>query len=249
MMAAITAAQRGHEVILCEASDSLGGALKFAQYIDFKRDLYGVSQALAAKLLRTSVRVCMKTEVTPALVEELKPDVVIVAVGAEPVVPPIEGVHGEHVYLASEAEQLDVRRMGESIVVLGGGLVGCETAIHLAKQGKKVTIVEMCSRVAPDCNCFHKTALDMQLNDLVTVLTETRAVEITAEGLLVRDYMENEMQIKADTVILAAGMRSNTVLAEQLQQMDVEVQVIGDAVRPNKVTQAIHDGYYCAKYL
>ena len=89
----------------------------------------------------------------------------------------------------------------------------------------------------------------MELEKYVTVLTDTRAVEITNGGLLANDHMENEIQIDADTVILAAGMRSNTELADQLQQMDLEVHVIGDAVRPNKVTQAIHDGYYCAKYL
>ena len=163
MQAAITASERGHQVILCEQSGELGGALKFARAVDFKTDLYRFSQVLRTRLEKTNTKICYHTKVTEQYIKELSPDVVIIATGAEPIIPPIPGIHGNNVLLASEAESRGMEALGKDIVILGGGLVGCETAIHLAKHGKNVTIVEMRSQAAADCNCFHKIAVDMEL--------------------------------------------------------------------------------------
>ena len=249
MQAALKAHERSHKVVLCEKTDDLGGALKFAKTVDFKADLYKLSRTLKTLLEKTDVEIRYNTEVTPAYIEEENPDVVIVAVGATPIIPPIPGIHGDNVIMAADVEAMDASELGDNIVILGGGLVGCETAIHLGKQGKKVTIVEMRSEVAADCNAFHKIAINIELKKYVTVLTDTRAVEITEKGLKGCDNEGNEIFLDADCIICAAGMRSDTTLAEAISEMDVKMHVIGDAVRPNKVTQAIFDGYYCAKYL
>lgn len=249
MQAAITASERGHQVILCEQSGELGGALKFAKAVDFKADLYRFSQVLRTRLEKTNTKICYHTKVTEQYIKELSPDVVIIATGAEPIIPPIPGIHGDNVLLASEAESRGMEALGKDIVILGGGLVGCETAIHLAKHGKNVTIVEMRSQAAADCNCFHKIAVDMELEKYVMVLTNTRAVEITDEGLTGCDFDGNTLFVAADTVICAAGMRSDLPFIEKISAMDVKVNVIGDAVRPGKVTQAVFQGHYCAKYL
>ena len=248
MQAAIEACERGHQVILCEATDELGGALKFAKTVDFKEDLYKFSRTLKNRLEKTNAEIRYNTKVTAQTVMEIAPDVVITATGAVPIIPPIAGINGSNVYLASEAEEMESERLGEQVVILGGGLVGCETAIHLAKQGKKVTIVEMRGEAAADCNCFHKIAIRLELEKYVTVLTDTKAVEITKEGL--KGVRRGEdILIAADSIICAAGMRSDTTFADAVGELDVELYVIGDAVRPNKVTQAVFDGYYCAKYL
>ena len=144
-----------------------------------------------------------------------------------------------------------MEEIGQNVVILGGGLVGCETGIHLGKHGKSVTIVEMRETLAPDCNVFHKTAIDMELKKYVTPMVNTRASKITEEGLYAIDADGNEVFVPADMIICAAGMRSNNTLEAAIKEldMDVEVIVIGDAVRPNKVNQAVFDGYYRAKYL
>ena len=249
MQAAIEACDRGHQVLLCEKTDALGGALKFAKSVDFKADLYKFSQTLAARLSKTRAEVRLNTEVTPELIDKYQPDAVIVATGATPIIPPIPGIDGKNVVTAAEVEGMSSEELGENIVVLGGGLVGCETAIHLGKEGKKVSIVEMQSELAPDCNCFHKIAISMELEKYVTAYTDTRAEKITEKGLIGKNADGKEVEIDADVIICAAGMRSTHELADKLYDMDVEVHVIGDAVRPNKVSQAVFDGYYTAKYL
>ncbi len=250
MQAALKACEQGHQVILCEKTDALGGALKFAKTIDFKADLYKFSQSLGTRLKKnTDVEIRYQTEVTPKLVEELAPDVVIVATGAAPIIPPIPGIDSENVSPATELAHMDPKDIGEHVVILGGGLVGCEEGIHLGHQGKKVTIVEMRSEAAADCNCFHKSALNMELKKYVTVLTDTRASRITSEGMYAFDKENKEIFLPADLIVCAAGMRSDHKLEEQLREMGVEFEVIGDAMRPGKVTQAMFDGYYRAKYL
>ena len=109
--------------------------------------------------------------------------------------------------------------------------------------------MEMRSEAAADCNCFHKSALNMELKKYVTVLTDTRASRITSEGMYAFDKENKEIFLPADLIVCAAGMRSDHKLEEQLREMGVEFEVIGDAVRPGKVTQAMFDGYYRAKYL
>lgn len=249
MQAALEAKARGHEVILCEKTKELGGALKFARAIDFKADLYKFCESLKTKVSRAGIDVRCETPVSRELVKALAPDVVMAATGAVPVIPPIPGIDSHHVHLAPEVENMSMDALGERIVVLGGGLVGCETAIHLGRHGKQVTIVEMRGEAAADCNCFHKTAVKLELDKYVTVLTHTRAQEIREDGLLgIREDGE-AVFIPADTIVCAAGMRSDHTLEEELSGMDVEFCSIGDAVRPNKVTQAVFDGYYRAKYL
>ena len=253
MQAALEADERGHKVILCEKTGELGGALKFAKAIDFKHDLYKFSQSLKTRLEKTSIDIRYHTEVTPELVKELTPDVVMIATGAVPIIPKIPGIDGSNVFPAARVEDMKMDDIGENVVILGGGLVGCETAIHLGHHGKKVTIVEMRSEAAADCNCFHKTAVQMELDKYVTVLTDTKAERITDKGLFGMDKDGQPVFVAADMVICAAGMRSDNTLEMALADMDmdddVEVYTIGDAVKPNKVTQAVFDGYYRAKYL
>lgn len=251
MQAALEATERGHKVILCEKTDDLGGALKFAKAVDFKADLYKFSRTLKHKVEKAGIEVRYNTEVTPELVKEIHPDVVMVATGATPIIPPIPGIDGGNVYSAAKIEEMAMEEIGANVVILGGGLVGCETGIHLGKHGKNVTIVEMRETLAPDCNVFHKTAIDIELKKYVTPMVNTRASKITEDGLYAIGADGNEVFVPADMIICAAGMRSNNTLEAAINEldMDIEVIVIGDAVRPNKVNHAVFDGYYRAKYL
>lgn len=248
MQAAVTAAERGHEVLLCEKSDALGGALKFAKSVPFKQDLHHFTQCLIRRVERSGAKVTLNKAVDRALVEELKPDVLIIAAGARPVIPPIPGIRSDKVVSVAQAED-DPTSLGERVVILGGGLVGCETGINLAMQGKKVTIVEMRDKLAADVNMFHGIALNQQLNQYVTAVTGAVGKEINDQGLVYTDRAGKEHLLPADAVLCAVGMRPCTEVMSELWNLVDEQYVIGDCVKPAQVTQAVSDAYYLAREL
>lgn len=248
MQAAIEASARGHEVILCEMTDSLGGALKFAEFIPFKSDLHRFSKCLEQRVFNSSTKVMLNTEVDQKLVDQIKPDVIIAAIGADPITPPIKGIQSEKVIFASEAEKPGSIK-GDRIVILGGGLVGCETAVHLGQQGKEVTIIEMRDRLAPEANIFHQAAVEAEIKKHVKIAVNTTGKEITDEGILCSDGTGIEVFYPADTIICSAGMRARTEFVDSLRNLATEFYWIGDCVRPRQVTQAVSEGFNLARFL
>lgn len=248
MEAAITAARRGHEVLLYEKTDALGGALKFAEAVPFKQDLYRFTQCLIRRVESSGVKVTLNQRVDRALAEKVRPDVLIIAAGAQPVIPAIPGIALDKVVSVAQAEA-NPDALGERVVILGGGLVGCETGIHLGMKGKQVTIVEIRDTLAADVNMFHGMALGQELNKYVTAVTGGTGTAVTDEGLVYTDREGQEHLLPADAVLCAVGMRACTDVMEELWNVVDEQYVIGDCVRPAQVTQAISDAYYLAKSL
>jgi pyruvate/2-oxoglutarate dehydrogenase complex dihydrolipoamide dehydrogenase (E3) component len=245
MQAALTAAERGHRVILCEKSGELGGALKSERGIPFKSDLYGFVATKARQLKKAGVEIRLNTEATPELIGELAPDALVVAVGAEPIVPPIPGIDGGNVLVANSLYQKR-DAVGKRAVVLGGGLVGCETAVHLAQEGKDVTVVEMLPDVCLDANGRHRPLLVAELNKSVRCLTGLRGVRITKDGLVCADKDGKENLVEADTVVIAVGQRALHSVADSLRDCAPEVFEVGDCVKPAQVTQAVFRGHFAA---
>jgi 2,4-dienoyl-CoA reductase-like NADH-dependent reductase (Old Yellow Enzyme family)/thioredoxin reductase len=243
MEAAITAAGRGHKVILCEKKDVLGGALQFERGIPFKQDLFAYVATRALEMKNKGVKVCLCTEVTPELVEKMAPDVLIVAVGAEPVIPPIPGINGRNVISANDLSNTGVE-IGKVVVILGGGLVGCESAIHLAQMGRVVTVVEMLDKVAGDANGRHRPILLDWLTRLATVRVGLRATRVTEDGLYCSDSNGNEIFLFADTIVCAVGQRPLLSVVDSLKDCAQEVVEVGDCVRPATIRQAIFRGYF-----
>jgi 2,4-dienoyl-CoA reductase-like NADH-dependent reductase (Old Yellow Enzyme family)/thioredoxin reductase len=245
MQAALTAAERGHQVILCEKTGELGGALKAERGIPFKNDLYGFIAVKARQLEKAGVEVRLNTEVTPELAGQINPDVLIVAVGSAPHIPPIPGIDGGNVV---PADDLYARRneIGQKVVVLGGGLVGCETAVHFAREGKDVTVVEMLPDLCPDANARHRPLLLAELRKSVDCRTGLKAVRVLKDGLVCADKDGNEITFKADTVVLAAGRRPLRAAAGSLRDCAPEVVELGDCVKPAQVTQAVFRGHFAA---
>ena len=164
MQAALTATERGHKVTLCEKASELGGAIRFADYVPFKSHLKDFKNYLIRMVERNGVDIRLNTEVTPELIQAEQPDYVIAAVGSEPIIPNIPGISSANVMLATDTfgnENL----VGERVVIIGGGQVGCETGLHLAKIGKDVSIVEMKYLVAGDANFTHRVALMEQIDE------------------------------------------------------------------------------------
>ena len=242
MQCAVTAAERGHEVILCEKTQSLGGALRGERGIPFKEDLHKYIEVKARQMEKAGVDIRLGMEVTPELAAQIAPDVLVVAVGASPYAPPVQGI--EKAIMADDLP--DLRGiLGKTIAILGGGLVGCETAVHMAQEGHDVTVVEMKDEVCADANPRHRPLLIAELEKNVTCLTNTRAVRIIGEGL-VCENSEGEILIPADSVICAAGRVPNNDAVDALANCAPYVEMIGDCTKPGNVTQATFRGHFAA---
>lgn len=245
MKAAITAAQRGHRVVLLEKSGELGGILKSEQAIPFKYEMYQLGLTFARMLENEGVEVRLNTPATPELLEELKPDALILAVGSNPIVPPLPGMDGDNVVVVNRY-YLEKDKVSDTVVVLGGGLAGCECAVHLGMEGKQVHLVEMRDQLAVDCNIRHRPILMKQVDQYTTVHTGCTGLRVTEEGLVCRTPEGEEILIPGRTVICAVGQRANRSDVEALRNCAPFVREIGDCVRPSNITNAVYQGYHAA---
>jgi NADPH-dependent 2,4-dienoyl-CoA reductase/sulfur reductase-like enzyme len=243
MEAALTAARRGHEVILCEASGRLGGQTLSEEHIPFKKDLYYFGQQRARQIEEARVEIRLHTFVTRDLAERIKPDIIIAALGAEPIVPNIPGIDGKNVLFLRDLRK-ENPGFGERVVILGGGLFGCEMAIHLNRQGKTVTVIEMADDWATDAPGLHKDAMDVELRKGVDLRLNTKGIEITEEGLICEGTDRIPMLIKADTVFCAVGMRPRS--AEDLRDVAPLFKIVGDCRGPGQMFEATTGGYWAA---
>lgn len=243
--AAITAAQRGHQVILLEKSDRLGGILKSEQAIPFKHEMYQLGLTFARLLEREQVDVRLNTPATPELLEHERPDALIIAVGSNPIIPPLPGMDGENVVVVNDYYK-ERDRVRQSVVVLGGGLAGCECAVHLGMEGKQVHLVEMRGQLAADCNVRHRPILMEQIARYAAVHTSCTGLRVTPNGLVCRNADGVEELIPGETVICAVGQRANRTDVEHLRRCAPFVREIGDCVRPSNITNAVYQGYHAA---
>lgn len=245
MKAAHTAALRGHDVILLEKSGELGGILKSEQAIPFKYEMYRLGLTFAKMLEREGVDIRLNTEAVPELLEQLKPDALILAVGSSPIVPPLPGIDSDNVVVVNDY-YLNKDKVADSVVVLGGGLAGCECAVHLGMEGKQVHLVEMRDELAVDCNIRHRPILMKQVERYTVVHTGCAGLRVTEDGLLCRDKNGEELLIPGKTVICAVGQRANRSDVEALRRCAPFVREIGDCVRPSNITNAVYQGYHAA---
>jgi len=243
MEVARIASARGHDVILCERSQNLGGHLIEVSVPGFKDGYKALLDWYRNQLSVAKVAVRMGTEVTTGLVREERPDVVIVATGSTPIIPDISGVEKPMVVTAVDL-LLGRSKSGDTVVVAGGGLVGCEVALWLAQQGKKVIIVEILPEIFLDILFANKLML-MQLLDLnkVEIMTGTCFNEIGDREVTVMSEGFGERKIACDTVVLAVGLKSERDLYNSLRQEIPEIYMIGDCKEPRKVMDAIWDAF------
>lgn len=247
MQAAIDAADRGHSVILADNADRLGGVLRLTDDDFYKKDLCDFKDLLVREVGKRNIDVRLNTHVTPEMVKETAPDALIIAIGAEPAIPPIPGVE-------TAVNALDVYfnpdvTIGKKVIMIGGGLVGCEVGLELVHNGKEVTIIEMLERLVENFIGIHRTSLLDRMDEVgIRSFVKTRCREIKADGVLVEDENGKEAFIPADTVILAIGMKARTDEAQKLREAagDIPIFEIGDCVRAAKVGEAVQEGYMAA---
>lgn len=271
MMAALTAAQRGHEVVLYEQQPALGGQLNLAAVPPGREEMNTLANDLANQLEVYSVEIHLNQGVTPALVNALKPQAIVVATGAKPLIPSIPGVNGPQVYTAWEV--LSNKMAVETpVVIIGGGAVGCETALFLAKIGtinaetllflfenqaetpetlyhlinkgtKEVTVVEMISKLGSDIGASTRWSIlqDIHRRGIRTYVS-SKVIKITPEAVII-EKEKKLISLPARTVILATGVVSENSLYEKLKGQLSELYLIGDAQSPRKALEAIREGF------
>ncbi|MGA2479180.1 MAG: FAD-dependent oxidoreductase [Spirochaetia bacterium] len=240
--AARAAAARGHDVTLYESGASLGGQFASAAYPPYKGELASYVSWARNELASLGVKVQFDTPFTAKLAAQVKPDVVIVAAGSTPLILDIPGIHGKNVVLAKDI-LLGKIEPAKKIAVLGGGLVGLETAVHLGWLGRKVTIFEKVNELCPDVVSGVLPALLKLVDDygIQKVLNAT-VVEITdTEVVVMVDGAKKHFP--ADMVVLAMGMNTENGLVSELKGKVKTVLAVGDAVRPRQALQATREGF------
>ena len=247
MEAARVAALSGHKVTLFEKR-KLGGMLIEAAVPEFKADLRSLLGNLSTQVKKAGVKV-IASEATAISIKAGKFDVVIVAAGASPIVAEVKGADKPSVVGA-----LDVLRgakTGKDVIVVGGGVIGCDVALFLAEQGKKVTITTRQDEIAHGLTLVMKIAFfNRFFRQNVGILTNMHLLEIVNNGVMLADRFGKKTEMKADSVVLAAGLKPDNVLYNELAQIPgLEVYAVGNCVEPRSIFDAIHEGYKTAHFI
>ncbi|MCK4581637.1 MAG: FAD-dependent oxidoreductase, partial [Dehalococcoidia bacterium] len=239
MEAARVSALRGHNVVLYDRGETLGGQLLLASIPPYKEVLETFANYQRTQLSRVGVKVELGQEVSAALVEEAKPDAVILATGMRLLVPQIPGVDRSNVVSALDVLAGKVE-VGNKVAVIGAEVVGCETAEFLAEKGKKVTLMRRGEGMATKLNPTSREHLLARLEAKgVTMLTGVQYQEITDEGVIITTRQAESQTVEADTVVLAAGSLPDTELYEALKGKVPELCLVGDCVEPRDVMSAV----------
>lgn len=243
MEAARMGTQRGHHVVLYEKSDHLGGHLREACVPEFKKDLKNLLNWYERQIIKLGIEIHVNTEVTPNLIPGLDFDAVVLATGSVPSVPSIPGMERSSVTNCCEVLS-GKKEVGHRVVLLGGGLEGCETAIWLAQKGKSVCIVEMLDDVATGIHSANRQMLLDMMEDLsIRILRERTICEVFDNGISFVDKSLNKQFMECNDLILGVGLKPVRELYKTLRN---EVQVfyeIGDCKIPRNLHYAILEGF------
>jgi 2,4-dienoyl-CoA reductase (NADPH2) len=271
MKAACTAAERGHEVLLAEKKEVLGGQLLLNASIPGRKEMVTAARDLENNLRALPVNLFLSTEADADWVKSTAPDAVILATGARPSVPDIQGIGRDKVVTAWDVLAGKIGT-GSPVVIVGGNAVGLETALYLASQGtippevlhflithkaesmetietllnkgsKEVHVIEMTKKAGWDIGSSTRWTVMAELRRLgVAILTGARAVEITETGVVVEKDKGRDL-LPAETVVIAAGATPENSLADALKGLVPEIHVIGDAQSPRNALEAIREGF------
>lgn len=250
MYAAKMAAELGHDVTLWERKGNLGGLMRAAAEPDFKQDMHRYMEYLETQVYKNGVRVVLNKEAEKKAVKEFSPDAVILAGGAKPFIPPIPGIKNGNVLTVYEL-LAEHQAVGQNVVVLGGGLAGCESAMYLAEQGKQVVLIEMMDRILATASMAANDEAGllekMQTYD-IRICERTRMTEI-GNGYVKACCNEENLHFACDHVIVASGYKVDPFLERELKEIGCPVFTIGDNVKPGKVFHAVHGAFHTVRLL
>ena len=227
MTFAMLAADKGHEVTLLEKKSSLGGHLLEAAVPAHKKEVDALSRWLKRQVQISDIDIRLQTEGTREYVLKFKPDALVVATGSVPSLPQVPGIDGPNTVLATEV-LAENRKTGQKVVIVGAGLVGCETALYLSAQGKDITRIDMLPEIAADVIFMARLSLLQSLQEHgIRSLPGLKLKEVTKQGILVENENGEQQSLEADTVVLATGLSANNSLYDQLYGEVAEIYQIG----------------------
>lgn len=247
LCAAFICAERGHDVTLYEASAKLGGNMRLAAYPPGKGDITNMVRSYIAKCEKAGVRIVMNTEVTADMVKAEGADSVIVATGAKTLILPIEGIDNPAIIHGSDILEGNTKA-GEKVLVVGGGMVGCETAAFLGEQQHDVTVIEFRDTVGADVISEHRKYLMKDFDEYeIKQITSAKVCKFFEDGVEYESPDGNRHEARGfDSVILSMGFRNHNPFEEQLEELGQEVHVIGDAIRARRALDATQEAYKLA---
>ena len=238
MEAARVSRLRGHEVILFERQKNLGGQLIIARLPPDKYEIGYIQDYLENQVRNLDITIKINHEVTEEYINRNKPDCVVLAVGASPAIPNIPGIFNKNVCTAVEI--LEGRQViGHKIVVIGGGLIGCEVALFLVDQGRDVTILEMLPKIGMDIGASERFITITKLKEKGVHLNTGVTVTGINEEAVIGTRASETLTFVADQVVVAAGMKKNNAINNTIG----EVYAIGDCVEPSRIGEAVKEGY------
>lgn len=246
--AAIQLKKRGHNPVICEASDSLGGQFALAGEAPRKEEMKEAALAMGTQVIEEGIEVRLKTPVTTELIEEIKPDEVIIAIGSAPMDLPVPGINQPHVTNSHDVLAGKAPVSGR-VVVIGGGLVGLEVAEYVHENAKSVTVVEMLDQVAKDLGQLRNICVLENLHAAeVQTLTNAKCIEIK-ENAVVIDRMGSVETIPCDSVVVAIGARSRNFesISAFCEKHEIPCHIIGDAVRARRALNAVAEANEVAR--
>jgi 2,4-dienoyl-CoA reductase-like NADH-dependent reductase (Old Yellow Enzyme family)/NADPH-dependent 2,4-dienoyl-CoA reductase/sulfur reductase-like enzyme len=248
LQAALTAVQRGHTVTLVEKEPVLGGTINFTDKDDDKADLRNFKNLLIREVRESGAKILLNTPLSKEVIAAEKPDVILAAVGAHPIVPKIPGI--ESAINALDVYQ-NLEKLGKNVVMLGGGLVGAEVGLYLANEGRNVTVVEMQSMMAYETLGFYRNALITEMDKRgIKQMLNTKCIAIEKDGVRVAelDKAGKESIIPAETCVFSFGMKQNTEIVETIKDMagTVPVVALGDCETVGKLGDAVRAGHIAA---
>lgn len=239
--------QRGHNPVIYEKSDHLGGQFMLAGVAPRKEDFAMAGSMAIKKIEEEGVPIHLNTEVTETVIKNEKPDAVILAIGAEPLIPDIAGVGTKNVVTAHDVLAGKEKPEGR-IVVIGGGLVGLEVSEYLDAQGCDVTVVEMREQVGMDLGDMRKIAIQMQLASGKIKQIVNAACKQIQDNKVIVDVQGELQEIIADVIVIAVGAKSRDTkpLENCCENMGIPFHIVGDAKKARRALNAIHESYYAA---
>jgi len=236
------AARRGHEVHLFEKQPEVGGQLILGSITAYKKELLSLIRFQKRQIERFGVACHLNEEATSDTVCALSPDVVIMATGSRPLLPPVEGVDKPIVIPVPRALNHQPP-IGRKVVVVGGGAIGCEVALHLSEKGHEVVIVEMLPRIGAKLESMTKKILIQKLEQgNVDIRTGYRLSRVTDNGAMIVDSKGDKVFLPTDAVVIAIGSRPDDRLFHEIKDLGYEVHQIGDCLEPRSAKAAIYEG-------
>lgn len=239
MEAARVADSMGHNVTLMEKEDKLGGHLNECTMQEFKFDTFRYFRWLKNQMKKSSVKIWLNTNATPALIKRENPDALIIAIGSEYIYPEIKGIENA---LMADKVLMDSSIVGERAIIIGGGLVGSETALSLALKKHKIIILEMSDVIAERHELTSREAMIQRLqNENVDIFTGQTVKEIGKGYVVTADKNGNSNVLEADTVIIAVGLKSRKAL--EFANIIPNTIFIGDCVEAQKIYNCVHEAW------